>query len=249
MSRTTLGSKIYELRKKKGLTQTELGKLIGVSGGAISQFEKGVNKPSFDTVKNLQEVLEFNFDYLYTDAIEAPVSTSDWEMARLMWINSRVWEKEHERNSYDPEYRGRDQVEEHGELVLFRQKDFVRFLAYPEKRESSSLYRIEVLFIPGIDYKASIVLEIQGTSMAPRYTSESRHVVRPVPEEHWQYATGVHAVWLKSRKLLIKRVTSNKQGIIVLTTDATGEETTIDLSDIASLWKFGQAVHLPPEDV
>ena len=43
-----MGERIKELRKSKGLTQEELGKLIGVQKSAILKYEKGM-------VKNLKQ--------------------------------------------------------------------------------------------------------------------------------------------------------------------------------------------------
>ncbi len=59
-----LGLKILERRKALKLTQVELGRQVGVSGGAISQFEKGVNAPTEQTLKKLSNALAYDFDLL-----------------------------------------------------------------------------------------------------------------------------------------------------------------------------------------
>lgn len=59
-----LGLKILEKRKSFKLTQVELGHQVGVSGGAISQFEKGISTPTEQTLKKLSSALSYNFELL-----------------------------------------------------------------------------------------------------------------------------------------------------------------------------------------
>jgi transcriptional regulator with XRE-family HTH domain len=59
-----LGLKILEKRKALKMTQVELGKQVGVSGGAISQFEKGISNPTEQTLKKLSHALNYNFELL-----------------------------------------------------------------------------------------------------------------------------------------------------------------------------------------
>lgn len=57
-SGTVFGNKIAAIRKRMGLTQSDLADKIGVSRVAISQFEKGSNRPSPETLAKLSQVLE-----------------------------------------------------------------------------------------------------------------------------------------------------------------------------------------------
>ena len=52
-----IGEKIAYARKHKGWLQTDLGKLTGLSKGAISQLEAGKNKPNAKNAKKLSEAL------------------------------------------------------------------------------------------------------------------------------------------------------------------------------------------------
>ena len=60
----SFGNFISDLRERKGLSQYQLGVLIGVSDKAVSKWENGVAKPRTATLKRLAEVLEVRFDEL-----------------------------------------------------------------------------------------------------------------------------------------------------------------------------------------
>ncbi len=52
------------LRKKKGLSQAELGKMIGTSGDVIGRYERGDISPSIEAVAKIADALEVSVDYL-----------------------------------------------------------------------------------------------------------------------------------------------------------------------------------------
>ena len=56
MQNYDLGNRIYELRKASGLSQKELGALIGVSNKAVSKWETGAAVPKTETVIKLASV-------------------------------------------------------------------------------------------------------------------------------------------------------------------------------------------------
>ena len=51
------GVKIRELRKAKGWTQKQLAKAVGVSTNFIGYVERGVRKPSLDTLERIARAL------------------------------------------------------------------------------------------------------------------------------------------------------------------------------------------------
>ena len=70
---------IKDRRKQLAITQTELAKQSSLTPAAISQFESGTRKPSFDTLSNLADALKVTTDYLlgkrresYDDLLAAP---------------------------------------------------------------------------------------------------------------------------------------------------------------------------------
>ena len=55
-------------RKKGGLTQVQLGKLIGVSGATITRYERRQLIPNIETIENIANVLNISMDrFFYTD--------------------------------------------------------------------------------------------------------------------------------------------------------------------------------------
>lgn len=59
-----LGDNIMLMRKKKSLSQADLGKLIGTSGDVIGRYERGDINPSIEVVTNIAAALEVSIDYL-----------------------------------------------------------------------------------------------------------------------------------------------------------------------------------------
>ena len=60
-----IGEKIKELRLEKGLTQMQLGKLIGVSQKAVDYWERSVNEPKASYIIALVKVFDVSFDEFF----------------------------------------------------------------------------------------------------------------------------------------------------------------------------------------
>lgn len=56
------GTRIYNLRKGKGLSQSELGDLVGVSNKAVSKWETGEAKPAINQLLKLSKVFDMSVD-------------------------------------------------------------------------------------------------------------------------------------------------------------------------------------------
>lgn len=55
--KVNVGGKIKELRKRRGLTTTELAKKINVSQSTISLYENGKREPDFKTITKIANTL------------------------------------------------------------------------------------------------------------------------------------------------------------------------------------------------
>ena len=58
----TIGDLIVEKRKEQGLTQTELGAMLGISGKAVSKWERGLSKPCEEHLAQLVDLLGLPVD-------------------------------------------------------------------------------------------------------------------------------------------------------------------------------------------
>ncbi len=59
-----VANRIRNQRARLGITQTELAKSAKLTPAAISQFESGARKPSFDALSKLAMALKVTTDYL-----------------------------------------------------------------------------------------------------------------------------------------------------------------------------------------
>lgn len=73
------GNRLREVRKKKGLTQTELGELIGVGKSAICCYEKETRNPTLEAVIEMIHVFGVSADYLLGADYLIKVSNNDKE--------------------------------------------------------------------------------------------------------------------------------------------------------------------------
>lgn len=64
MANKTLGSKIYELRKKKGLTQEDLAILLDISDKSISKWENDMTRPTIENLGKLSKIFDISIDEL-----------------------------------------------------------------------------------------------------------------------------------------------------------------------------------------
>ena len=59
------GHIISELRKKKGLTQEQLGKKLNVSYQAVSKWENNLSEPDLETLEKLTDVFEISMSEFF----------------------------------------------------------------------------------------------------------------------------------------------------------------------------------------
>lgn len=62
---SVLGKRLKILRKKNGLTQTELAKSLGLAFSTISMYERGDRMPDFETMEAIADYFNVTMDYLF----------------------------------------------------------------------------------------------------------------------------------------------------------------------------------------
>ena len=63
----SIGEKIKELRTEKGLSQMQLGKIVGVSQKAIDYWERNVNEPKACYIISLVKAFDVSFDEFFSE--------------------------------------------------------------------------------------------------------------------------------------------------------------------------------------
>lgn len=75
---------IREMRKRKGLTLKELGKRVGCSESAMSQYETGKRSPDYETLLKIAEELDTDVVFLLTGSSQqTPAQEDEREFIRL----------------------------------------------------------------------------------------------------------------------------------------------------------------------
>lgn len=83
----SFGTRLREKREELGMKQSELGKLLGVTGSAIGNYENGVSSPKADILYRVFDVLHCDANYLFQDEIreQREYSASPYEMEHTGW--------------------------------------------------------------------------------------------------------------------------------------------------------------------
>lgn len=61
------GKKLRTVRERKGYTLKDVAKKVGVSESLISQIERNLVSPSIDTLLLIADVLDIDYEYLFSD--------------------------------------------------------------------------------------------------------------------------------------------------------------------------------------
>ena len=80
------GERLKQLRKERGLTQTELAKLIGSSKALVSKYETNQSQPPYEILIQIAYVFNVSTDYLLGIANRDYISVeglSDRQMAAV----------------------------------------------------------------------------------------------------------------------------------------------------------------------
>jgi len=186
-----IGYRIKEARENQGLTQIELGKIIGVTGSAITNYENETSHPKEAIMYKLIEALKVDANYLFQDCVKLPKEANDITLSEYDHIKkyrsldshgqetvSYILDREAERVA-----ALREQKEYIDNLNIFAQKNNT---STPKMRLINYYYclasagtgqiifdmpptkRIEIPDIPKYK-KADYAIGVNGKSMEPVY--------------------------------------------------------------------------------
>lgn len=60
----TFGERLMQVRKKKNLSQSEVGKKININGDAVGRYERNEVRPTIEMATKLAQALEVSLDFL-----------------------------------------------------------------------------------------------------------------------------------------------------------------------------------------
>ncbi len=80
MNQKTLGNTISELRKKNGMTQTELAEKLGITDKAVSKWERDLSCPDISLLPQIAEIFGISVDELMNCRVEKKESKADEHM-------------------------------------------------------------------------------------------------------------------------------------------------------------------------
>lgn len=64
MDKSKFSQRLRELRKERQLTQEELADSLSLTKQAVSQWERGIREPGFDTLEMIADFFNVDTDYL-----------------------------------------------------------------------------------------------------------------------------------------------------------------------------------------
>ena len=93
----SLGERLYELRKKKGLSQEEVAEKLNVTRQSVSKWETDESKPDFDKIVPICELYEISTNELLNgtkeekEEQEVEVINKDNKKKRALFITSAIF--------------------------------------------------------------------------------------------------------------------------------------------------------------
>lgn len=150
---STIGERIYETRKKAGLSQLELGKKLGVSQQIIAQFEKNKRNPKLETIEKLAAALNVPVIELLGDINVQP--PDQYNKQNINYVDA--FDILLKSLGYDIEFRTQEDlylILSEGKIVCtFDTGDFFDFM---HKITEEIKYCIKLKSFPCIDYMSDI---------------------------------------------------------------------------------------------
>lgn len=98
------GDRLRELRKQKGLTQGELGEMVGVKKSIVCLYEKEKRNPSVETIIDFVQIFGVTADYLLGTECLIKTFTDKKELKIKAFTNEEVAfieELKHHKDIYD----------------------------------------------------------------------------------------------------------------------------------------------------
>ena len=64
------GDKIHQIRMSRSLTQKQFGDSLGVSGQAVSKWERNMGNPSLEVISSISKIFDVSLEQLMNEEIQ-----------------------------------------------------------------------------------------------------------------------------------------------------------------------------------
>lgn len=85
-----IGYKLRELRESKGLTQKQLGKLLGVSASEVSAYENDFRRPPYEVLVGYSRIFKVSTDFILGTKRRGADSLSRLSHEHRMFVNDFI---------------------------------------------------------------------------------------------------------------------------------------------------------------
>ena len=167
----SFGNFLHELRSRRGLTQYQLGALVGVSDKAVSKWENGSSKPQSSILYKLSDVLGVSVDELLTckyHSSEKKDTKGVFAMKKQLWNKAFDAMRERYGNPAPIEIMNR-LLTEHAEMKeteMIVYLDMISVLASEAKKQGE---HIRVRGGTGASFVAYLLGATEINPLAPHY--------------------------------------------------------------------------------
>lgn len=176
----SIGSRIKERREIMHITQEELANLLGVSKGAVGNYESDASYPKIENIYKLMEALKCDANYLFECKEVKDISLSANEKSHIK--KHRILDKygkEAVDNVLDVEYRRCTYVEEKPTITI----NYSNIAASAGAGAFLDEQNLEPREYPdtSVSRQADIVIPVDGDSMEPVFSDGDELYVRIQP--------------------------------------------------------------------
>lgn len=188
----SFGSRLREKREELGLKQSELGKMLGITGSAIGNYENGISSPKADILYRVFDVLKCDANFLFQDEMDTlhNATATPHEMEHLI-KKYRLLDplgKEAVDSILDIEHRrcltelkqkrdeGKTETSEEfsGETIYFTVPEYSLPMSAGTGHPAGDEWAEDLLLTKAPPRGTSFVASVSGDSMEPTYRDGDR---------------------------------------------------------------------------
>lgn len=217
----SFGSRLRERREALGLKQSELGKMLGITGAAIGNYENGISSPKADILYQVFDVLKCDANYLFQDEIKE-LETDDFTVPEIKMVKKYRTLDEYGKETVDSvlniearrckEIRVRRQAEDEAAELEYDlpgpQENLIEIRFYPQRvsagygewLDEMDSYTIQVPDTP-TTRRADFCVRVAGDSMEPKYFDDDLIFVK----EQEDVEVGEFGIWIVDGYAYLKK--------------------------------------------